>query len=384
MRRDKQIALLSEALELAQASKPFMGGEETLIPVAKYLDQERFAQEWGWFRRSMNVVAHASQLTSPGDFITREVLGTPMILVRDRRGKARAFVNVCRHRGATLELRDAGHCRRFVCPYHAWTYETDGSLAGIRHKEGFPSLDVGSTSLAELPCAELGGLLFVCPDPEAPSWAPDDATLQVVEELDGLGCGSSVVFQSEARVWKANWKLIVDGGLESYHFKVAHRDTIAGFFTDNTSTFEFLGDHIRSVLPRTSILELAKQPESEWDIRKHTHLLYALAPNASLLVQERHFELILSTPISIDETRIEVMTVAPDPGPDGFGRKAMGFFSANHAFTKKTLDEDFELAEQIQRGLRTGANEHFRFARFESALTEWHRRMDEKLTRPLD
>lgn len=384
MRRDKEIALLSEALELAQGSKSFKVGDEALIPVASYLDEDRFARERAWLRRSMNIVAHRSQLSSPGDFITREVLGTPMILVRARDGKVRAFVNVCRHRGATVELRNSGRCRRFVCPYHAWTYDLDGSLHGVRHEDGFPSLDVAHTSLVELRCAELGGLLFVCPDPEAPPWAPDDATLQIIDELEGLGCGRSVVFASDAKVWKANWKLIVDGGLESYHFKIAHRDTIASFFTDNNSTFEFVGDHVRSVLPRTSILELSGRPQSEWDIRKHTHLLYALAPNASLLIQERHFELILSTPISIDETRVEIFTVAPDSGSNGFSQKAKEFLGANHAFTKKTLAEDFEIAEQIQRGMPTRANEHFRFATFESALTEWHRRLDEKLARPLD
>ena len=192
------------------------------------------------------------------------------------------------------------------------------------------------------------------------------------------------MFESESRLWNANWKLIVDGGLESYHFKIAHRDTIAGFFTDNTSTYEFIGDHIRSVLPRSSILGLADQPESNWDIRQHTHLLYALAPNASLLIQERHFELILTTPLSIDQCRIEIMTVAPKPGPEGYSDKDAGFLAANHAFTKTTLDEDFEIAEQIQRGMHTGANEHFRFARFEGALSQWHERLEEKLGGPRD
>ena len=135
------------------------------------------------------------------------------------------------------------------------------------------------------------------------------------------------------------------------------------------------------MLPRTSILELVEQPESAWDIRKHTHLLYSIAPNASLLIQERHFELIVSTAILADQTRIELMTVAPRPGPGGFSEKAKGFFAANSVFTKKTLEEDFEIAEQIQRGMRTGANEYFRFANFEGALTQWHRRLNQKLGR---
>ena len=380
MRRDQEIALLSEALELARGKRSYMTeAQEALIPVAKYVDHQRFERERNYFRASMNLVAHGSQIKSPGDFVTRELLGTPVILVRDHDGVTKAFVNVCRHRGATVELRARGNCRRFVCPYHAWTYETDGSLAKVRHQEGFPTLDVSETSLVELPCEELAGLVFVCPDPTAAPWAPDEATLQVIDELRGLGCDDSVVVESQSRVWKTNWKLIVDGGLESYHFKIAHRDTIAGFFTDNTSTFEHIGDHVRSVLPRTSILGLAERPESEWDIREHTHLLYAIAPNASLLVQERHFELILSTPISIDETKVEIMTVAPDPGPDGFSDNARAYLAANHAFTTKTLDEDFLIAEQIQRGMYTGVNEHFRFARFEGALSEWHRRLDAKL-----
>jgi len=384
MERQKEIELLSQCLELARGGRPFMTEDEVLVPVAHYVDQARFEQERALFVRSMNIVAHGSQIPSPGDFITRDVVGTPTILVRDKDGSAKAFVNVCRHRGATVELRDQGRCKRFVCPYHAWTYETDGSLAAVRQKKGFPSLDIDNTSLVELTCVEAAGLLWVCPDPRVREWNPDDATRAVVAELEGLLGAASTVFASDARLWAANWKLIVDGGLESYHFKIAHQNTIAGFFTDNTSSYEFLGDHIRSVLPRTSILMLADRPVSEWDIRSHTHLLYALAPNASLLIQERHFELILTTPISIDQCRIEIMTLAPKPGPEGYSDKAKSFLAANHAFTKKTLEEDFEIAEQIQRGLHTGANEHFRFARFEGALTEWHRRLDEKLGCPVD
>jgi phenylpropionate dioxygenase-like ring-hydroxylating dioxygenase large terminal subunit len=380
MRRDEELDLMRECMSLIRAKKAYSVGEETLIPVQDYLDQDRFEAEVAMIRRALNIVSHASEVPTAGDFITKDVVGTPVLIVRQEDGGVKAFVNVCRHRGATVELRSSGQCRRFVCPYHGWTYERDGALAAVRHADGFPSLDVATTSLVELHCMEAGGLLWVCPDPDAPEPNMDEGTRVILDELEWLGCADSVVFESDTRLWNANWKLIVDGGLESYHFKIAHRNTIAGFFADNVSTFRYFGAHVRSVLPRLSLMELDGRPESEWNIRQHAHLLYSIAPNASILAQERHVDLILSDPVAVDKTRLELMTVARVPGPNGFSDKAAAFLAANHAFTKQTLDEDFVLAEQIQRGAATGANEHFRFARFEGALTEWHRRLAERLS----
>ncbi len=382
MDRAKEIELLAQCLELTRDKRPFVADGEGLIPVADYLDPTMYEQERDQLlRRSMNIVAHSSQLPDSGDFITRDLLGTPILIVRQRDGSARAFLNVCRHRGATVESRDSGSCKRFTCPYHAWTYETDGSLAAVRHAEGFPSLDIDNTRLAELSAFEAAGLVWVCPDPAVTDGRPDEATRALSAELERFNSPDSVVFAKDSKIWNANWKLIADGGLESYHFRILHRDTIASFFTDNISTFELLGDHIRTILPRRSIVELAEQPQSEWDIREHTHIVYFVAPNATILVQEHHFELILTTPLSIDQTRVDLMTVVPKPGAQGFGEKAQSFWELNHDFTKKTLYEDFAIAEKIQEGMHTGANEFFRFATFEGALTQWHRRLDARLGR---
>ena len=290
---------------------------------------------------------------------------------------------MCRHRGATVESRPAGHCKRFVCPYHAWVYDTDGRLAQVRQPDGFPTLDTASASLVKLPCIEAAGLIWVRPTPVAdgePTVEFDAATRALVEEFDRLGMTDSVVFATDSKVWRANWKIIVDGGLESYHFRIAHRDTIGDFFPDNISTFEFVGDHVRTVLPRKSILELADQPRETWNIRDHTHLVYSLAPISSLLVQKSHYELLLMTPLSPTETRIDLMTVVPNPGLQGHRDNASKFWAANHELTKKTLYEDFEIGQQIQRGLTTGANEFFRFARFEGALKQWHQRFEQRLS----
>lgn len=386
MQPSKRRGLLEECLALAQCRRPPVTDDETLIPVAEYLDPRRFIHERErWFAPVPNLVAHGSELREPGDFITRTVLDVPALVVRGEDGRVRAFANVCRHRGATLELRDAGHCRRFVCPYHAWSYTTDGQLASVRHPDGFPTLDREATRLAELPCVEAGGFVWVVPRVASPpdeSFLPDASTASLFEELEGLGCGEGVVFGRSQRRWRANWKLIVDGGLEAYHFKVAHRDTIAEFFTDTLSVFEMLGDHVRSVLPRTSILELAEQPHEEWDLRRHTHLVYSLRPNASVLMQEQHFELILMTPVSVDETDVEILSIVPDPAGARDPDKARTYWTKNQAFTRRTLDEDFLLAEQIQRGMASGANQSFRFAGFEGALTRWHRRLDAAVSAP--
>ncbi len=381
MTRDEELQLIAECLQLVGDQRPFAPADETLVPVAKYVDPKRFRAELAHIRQSMNIVGHVGEVADPGDFITRDIAGTPAIVVRQRDRTLKAFVNVCRHRGARVELRQSGRCRRFVCPYHAWTYETDGSLALVRHAEGFPSLDVESTSLVELPCIEAGGLIWVCPDPSTGSTELGASSQTIVGDLEWLGSPGSSVFAREERLWRANWKLIVDGGLESYHFKIAHRNTIASFFADNISTYRFFGEHIRSVLPRISILELLQRPEAEWNLREHSHLLYSIAPNASVLVQERHLDLIIADPVSIDETRVQILTLAPAAPADGRSGKEQAFLEANHAFTKHTLHEDFALAEQIQSGMASGANEYFRFARFEGALSEWHRRLDERLGR---
>ena len=379
MNRERELELIRKTLEVVRAKGPYMDREETLIPVDNYRGEARFAREQALFRRSLNIVGLSSAVAGPGDFITTRVAGAPVLVVRGDDGKVRAFLNVCRHRGATVELRDRGRCKAFVCPYHAWTYRTDGALAHVRHREGFPTLDADQSSLVALSCLERGGLLWVCPDPAVVHEDLDTPTQQIADELEGLLGPDPTVFATQDRQWRANWKLVVDGGIESYHFRIAHRDTISKLFGDTDSHYELIGDHVLSILPRRSIVELADVPESDWKLRQHAQLLYTVAPNAVFLVQQSHVEMILSEPVAVDRTRIRLQTIGRAPGPDGYSDKARAFLQGNHDFTVKTLTEDFELAEQIQAGMHTGANTHYRFGRFEGALSRWHERLDARL-----
>lgn len=374
----KELELIELSLDLAAKKRPPAPEPESMIPVADYLDPERFERErTRFFRAGLNLVAHRSEIEDSGHYLALDVVGSPVLLVRDPDGRARAFLNVCRHRGARLVSNGKGSCRRFVCPYHAWTYRTDGRLEHVRHREGFPSLAEAQVSLTELPCVERGSFIFVCPEPRR-TVALDPGAAAFVDEIEALVEGEGLaLYARESQVRAANWKLLVEGGIESYHFKIAHRSTIAPLFTDTLSTYEARDGHLRSVLPRASITGLRDQPPEARHLLPHANVLYTLNPNAAVLVQDGHFGVVSLTPQTIDQTRIDLWTVGR-PVPEGErGAKVRSFLDANHRFTVETLGEDFAMAEQIQGGLASGANEVLRFARFEGALRVWHRTLED-------
>src|SRR5207244_5924245 len=111
--------------------------------------------------------------------ITTTIVGTSIIVDRDREGRLRAFYNTCRHGGTQVVMDEAGHCSAFRCPYHFWTYGLDGSLIGISGEEAYEGTGFSREDfpLVELACDSVHGLVFVNmseePEPLA-SWLGDE------------------------------------------------------------------------------------------------------------------------------------------------------------------------------------------------------------------
>jgi phenylpropionate dioxygenase-like ring-hydroxylating dioxygenase large terminal subunit len=184
---------------------------------ADVLEQERarlFAGTWQY-------VGHAGELAEPGSYFTCRIGEVPIVVVRDRERALRAFVNVCRHRGAEV-VAGAGRCSTLQCHYHAWTYGLDGALRAAPRSGEEPGFDRAKHGLRRAPLETWGPFVFVNPDPDA---APLAATLGELPELlrrGGLDVDALEFHKRAHYSLEANWKVVVENYLECYHCAVAH------------------------------------------------------------------------------------------------------------------------------------------------------------------
>ena len=177
-----------------------------------------FAKEW-------LCAGRAEALKDPGDYMTLEISGEPVIILRDHDGTLRGMSNVCRHRMSTL-LQGRGHVRTIVCPYHAWTYNLDGSLRGapaMALNESFCKEVIG---LPQIRVENWLGWIMATLNPQTPS--PSKQLAQVEALIAPLDMsGYTETFREEFR-WATNWKVLAENFMESYHLPACHAGTIGG------------------------------------------------------------------------------------------------------------------------------------------------------------
>lgn len=345
----------------------------TRLPVDRYTDPARLAREQrALFQQLPVAVGHASQLARPGDFLTHDATGAPLLVVRQDDGSLAAFYNVCRHRGTRVEPAACGTKQAFVCPYHAWSYGRDGALLGVPHERaGFATLERRHLALAgpaTLAATEVAGFVFVHPagtDPRAYLGA-------FADELAGFGTARAHVYAPRTTTRALGWKLAIDVFLETYHLRTAHRDTIYRLFFDNIGLVDFQPGtpHIRTCFPKRTIRDLAA---GAVELRHHANILYHLFPNTLALVQPDHVSVFHAWPRGPAETVIASYTLVPEPPATD---KARRHWDANNAILYEAVDEDLALGESIQRGLACGANTHVQLGAFEHALAHFHAACD--------
>jgi phenylpropionate dioxygenase-like ring-hydroxylating dioxygenase large terminal subunit len=370
MDQDTQIRLVRRVLAHLETRTTDHDDAPTTLDVSLYLDEKRFAREVERiFRGVPLIIAHSSELASPGDFVTHDALGLPLLVVRGDDGVLRAHLNVCRHRGTRLEGATCGKNKKaFTCPYHAWTYARDGSVLHVPHDYGFAGIDRRKRSLTPAPIAvhDTLGFVWLGPAGSDPSSYLGET---IARDFEGFGLPTSHVYSRRALTKELGWKLALDVFLESYHLKPTHKDTIYGIFFDNLGLVDKLGPHLRNVFPKRSIRELATQPPESWSLRHHGNVLYHLFPNTLVLVEPDHAAVVHVWPDGPRRTRLETYMLVPEaPATD----KARAYWDANDNILHDAVAEDFAMGESIQRGLASGANEEVIFGAYEHALAHFH------------
>jgi len=191
------------------------------------------------FGRCWLYAGHESELARPGDFITRRVGGRPLLLVRNREGEVQAFINACPHRGNTVCREKSGNARNFMCFYHAWTFDLNGKLMGMPGADAYSeAFDRQQHGLPPVPRFEsYRGLMFVCFDPDAVdlvTYFGPAARQQIDYVIDSAGVPAEleIVPGGQSYSMRANWKLLVENSIDSYHGIPTHQRFFKKYLTD--------------------------------------------------------------------------------------------------------------------------------------------------------
>lgn len=347
------------------------------VRVGQYTDEAMADQERRLLRQHPQPVAASSSLAAPGAWLSLTHFDVPLLLVRQDSGQVQAFVNVCRHRGARVVPEGSGgEARGFVCPYHAWTYRPDGALRGVPGSYGFPGLRQEASGLRKLATVERAGIVWVVPDPTLAHGDPGAHLGALMDNLESLaGLRTPVGFAPRSYEVAANWKLLLDGAFEAYHFKVAHRQTIAHMFVDNLQIVDEFDLHRRLYLVKARFADEAPEVAG-FDPRRYGNLLYFFFPNTTILVQPDHAQLSWLEPLGAARTRVHEITLIPHaPTSD----KATAHWEANVALYRRTLAEDYGLSESIQTGFDSGANDVLTFGTFEYSVPRFHAQLQQQL-----
>ncbi|MEM9011075.1 MAG: ring-hydroxylating oxygenase subunit alpha [Pseudomonadota bacterium] len=300
---------------------------------------EIIAKTWQW-------VCHGEKVRAPGSYVTIEIAGRPVAVVRDRDGVLRAFYNVCKHRAHHL-LSGEGRTSRIMCPYHAWVYKLDGQLVRAPLTEHLEEFDPKSISLEPVQVEEFCGFVYVNLDPNAPSLKSQTGTLETeiqhwAPEVDQLTFGHRLTYDI-----RANWKTVVDNFLECYHCPTAHQDfcTLIDMDTYKVTTHGIWSSHMA---------DAGKTANSAYDVSNatvKTHAVWWLWPNTCIMrYPGRPSMIILNViPMGPDRTFETYDFFLETPEPDEAELEAIRYID------EVLQREDIDICESVQRGMATPA-----------------------------
>jgi choline monooxygenase len=315
------------------------------IPGSWYTDA-RIAEleKRGVWGNTWQMVARADQLVAPGAYVTAEIGGEPVVVVRGKDSVLRAFFNVCRHHAAAVCTKPEGRADNLRCPYHGWTYGLDGRFKSAPDVEGMKCFSPDDTSLVPIAVDVWEGLVFVHLDAEAPPLAAHLGGLAARVRPLGL---DRLKFAGR-REWElaCNWKVFVDNYLDGgYHVPFLHKglNSILSFKEYTIECFD-------QACLQSSAIDPTGGEAMTASVRKGQAHYYWLYPNLMLNWYEGYLDTNLVLPLGIDRMKVvfEFYFADVSDAARATNEKSM-------QVSERIQDEDHAICESVQRGLSSRA-----------------------------
>ena len=335
---------LAELLDLYNAAAPLE--EAYTIPAPWYLDRriEQLERE-EVLGRNWIAVGRIDQVAVEGQFFTVEIAGEPLVVVRGSDGELRAFFNVCRHHAAAVANEPCGTVQHLRCPYHGWTYGLDGSLKGAPEFTGVCNFDRGANGLISVRVDTWEHFVFVTLDPGAATLTAFLGDLPArVAALDLLNLH---FFARKTYTLACNWKVYVDNYLDGgYHVPHLHKG-LNSVLDYKEYTIENSERYSLQSSPIVSSEEHESFAATRGGNRAYYYWLY---PNFMINVYEGVMDTNLVLPLATDRCLVQFDFFFKDVSS---GARPANTKSV--AVSERIQDEDVDICESVQRGLRSRA-----------------------------
>jgi phenylpropionate dioxygenase-like ring-hydroxylating dioxygenase large terminal subunit len=349
------------------------------VPVAHFVNPERARAEIALMKTLPLAVAHCSELPEPGDFITRELLGIPLILSRQADGSVQSFLNMCSHRGGRVEIEAQGRRRVFSCRYHGWSFDAQGGgLRTVPFQSSFDPIDRDSHGLERFKTEQRHGLIFVDFSNNTARSLADYLGPEVDAQLEPWQLDQSVIVIDKTFTLDVNWKLVIDGATDIMHPQFLHPGGVGDLIESNLGVDRNYGRHQQHFGARRKLRTLVEQGAAPEAGTRYIASNLALFPNLLVITAPEH---------------IECWTVYPhdDPGrstvnirfyvrrsilsPEIEARVHKSWEILSHAASK----EDWPMEEWIQQNAKAQPRGTFRYARSDVTCQHLHRQLAREL-----
>ncbi|HEV2491309.1 MAG TPA: aromatic ring-hydroxylating dioxygenase subunit alpha [Candidatus Acidoferrales bacterium] len=318
------------------------------IPASWYTDA-RIAEleRQAIFGRTWQAIGRRDQVAEPGAYFTIELAGEPLVAARGADGMLRAFYNVCRHHAAAVVTEPQGTAANFRCPYHGWTYGTDGALKGMTDFEGVCDFERSKNGLVPVRVAEWENFVFVNLDETA---EPLEKFLGgLVKRVKPLGLGSLHFFERRTYELECNWKVYVDNFLDGgYHVPHLHKGLnsvleYANYTIENEDRFCLQSSPVNTSKPSAD----ADAAATRQGDRANYFWQY---PNFMINWYEGYLDTNLVLPLTIDRCRVIFDFYFAETGD-----AAKDYNRQSIAVSHRVQEEDVDICEAVQRGLHSRA-----------------------------